>query len=162
MNEKEPIIDRSKWGSGPWDAEPDRVDFEHAGFACLLLRHPRMGHWCGYVGVPSNHAAYGKGYNDVEVDVHGGLTYANQCSGRICHVPSPGMPDDVWWLGFDCAHAGDFSPSSNQFHGAYPWPIEQYDHEASTANPDWRIDKYRTVDWVRGETERLADQLAGK
>ena len=40
------------WGQGPWDDEPDRVDFEHAGFPCLLLRNPRLGQWCGYVAVP--------------------------------------------------------------------------------------------------------------
>lgn len=28
----------------------------------------------------------------------------------ICHLPAPDEPDDVWWFGFDCAHAGDIIP----------------------------------------------------
>ncbi len=30
-------VDKTGWGDGPWNDEPDRVDFHHAGFACLLL-----------------------------------------------------------------------------------------------------------------------------
>lgn len=158
--EKAVLHDRAGWGAGPWDSEPDRVDFEHAGFACLLHRGP-MGQWCGYVGVPATHPAYAKPYSDVDVDVHGGLTYANRCQGAICHVPKPGMSDDVWWLGFDCAHAGDFTPHTNKYHGAYPWPLKPYDHaEAMAAVDRWEVEKYRTVEYVRTETERLAEQLA--
>jgi hypothetical protein len=50
--------------------------------------------------------------------VHGGLTFADSCSdevredgGGICHIPYPGRPADVWWLGFDCAHCDDLSPA---------------------------------------------------
>ncbi len=43
-------IDRSGWGRGPWDAEPDRVEFEHTGLPCLLRRN-RSGHL--YDVVPS-------------------------------------------------------------------------------------------------------------
>jgi hypothetical protein len=47
---------------------------------------------------------------DVLLDVHGGLTYADACHGKICHVPKPGEPDNVWWFGFDCGHCDDLSP----------------------------------------------------
>jgi hypothetical protein len=156
-----PTIDRTEWGAGPWDDEPDRVDFVHAGFACLLHRGP-LGHWCGYVGVPREHPAYGQSYDAADVDVHGGLTYANRCAGAICHVPAPGMPDDVWWLGFDCGHAGDYTPSMGRWWGTgYPFPDAKYDHDvAMAAVEDWTIEKYRTVAYVRAETERLATQLA--
>jgi len=104
-------VDRSKWPAGPWDMEPeDRVDFVHDGFACLMLRNA-VGAWCGYVGVPPGHKWHGVDYEDIPViTVHGGLTYSFECSGSICHVPEPGMPDDVWWLGFDTAHSGDRTP----------------------------------------------------
>jgi hypothetical protein len=109
-------IDKSKWGPGPWQDEPDRVLFEAHGFPCLIVRVPHSGHLCGYVAVPPGHPWHGKGYDDVRTkdgewpDAHGGLTYAGACSGTICHVPKPGEPDDVWWLGFDHAHCGDSSP----------------------------------------------------
>lgn len=103
-------IDRAGWPKGEWDSEPDRVDFIHAGFSCLLHRNT-LGNWCGYVGVPETHPDFGKSYDDVEdVSVHGGLTYADLCREGICHVPQPGMPEKVWWLGFDAAHFNDLVP----------------------------------------------------
>lgn len=137
-------VDRTGWPSGPWDGEPDRVDFVHAGFACFVKRGP-MGAWCGYVGVPETHPAFGKPYDDVNVDVHGGLTYADRCSGELCHVPQPGTPDNVWWLGFDCAHCHDITPATMKYRSQFPASYEE---------------AYRDLSYVRAETERLADQLA--
>lgn len=76
---------------------------------------------------------------DALVDVHGGLTYADECQGRICHVTEDG--DHVWWFGFDCAHGGDLRPTDKYgFNG-----------------PDSR---YRDVSYVEGQCRRLAEQLA--
>ena len=36
----------------------------------------RMGSLCGYLGVPPNHPWYGKSWDGIDCDVHGGLTYA--------------------------------------------------------------------------------------
>lgn len=153
-------IDRKGWAKGPWDDEPDRVEFRTAaGFPALIIRN-HMGALCGYVGLPPGNAARalaetrrdGAGYNNVLVDVHGGLSYADRCSGGICHTPAPGETDDVFWLGFDCGHAGDLMPG----------------HEARMAElgvttalgiPDFRI-IYRDVAYVRAECESLAAQLA--
>jgi hypothetical protein len=157
-------IDKSAWGEGPWHAEPDRAEWEHAGLPCLAVRHSRSGHWCGYAAVPPSHPLHGQPYDAeaVTVDVHGGLTYADRCHGHICHVPKPGAPDDVWWFGFDCAHAGDVSPSYvNQRVGqGYPWPEAPYDHAAAVAADRFDVERYRTLDYVRAETNRLAEQLA--
>ena len=38
-------------------------EFEHAGYKCVVT-FGAMGHRCGYVGIPKNHALYGKGYDD--------------------------------------------------------------------------------------------------
>lgn len=130
--------DKTNWKRGPWDNEPDRVDFIHEGFSCFILRN-NSGNWCGYVGVPNTHRFYGKSYDDPDVSVHGGLTYAAKCAGHICHIPEPGMPDDVWWLGFDTAHAGDTTP-------AYDFGL----HEFST---------YKDMNYVIAQTKSLAEQL---
>lgn len=164
MSTKVVKFDKSAWGVGPWNDEPDRLDFEHAGLSCLLHRGPG-GHWCGYAAVPPAHPLHGKGYSDdaVDVNVHGGLTYASECDGAICHVPKPGEPDNVWWFGFDCAHSGDFSPRHGNYGvgAGYPWPEKAYDHaQAMSAVDDWHVEKYRDVAYVRAETERLAEQLA--
>jgi len=131
-------IDRAGWPSGPWDSEPDRLDFIVAGFSCFVLRN-LQGAWCGYVGVPESHPYFGKDYNDVDVVVHHGLTYAGKCSPPICHVPSAGLPDNVWWLGFDCHHYLDFAPG-----------MARYDRGI-----------YRDIRYARQQTELLAVQLAG-
>ena len=109
--------DRSGWLSGEWDNEPDKIQWQDptTKLPCLMVRNPAGG-WCGYVGVPRNHPAYEKDYDDVAAEVHGDLTYANKCvegprDKSICHIPGEGESDDVWWLGFDCMHSGDIYPA---------------------------------------------------
>ena len=132
-----PDYDKSTWRHGEWDSEPDRMDFIHAGFSCLILRND-IGNWCGYVGVPKEHTCYGKGEEDFLV--HGGITYTSKCKPPICHIPQEGMPDDVWWLGFDTAHLGDMSPckSIHLFPG----------------------DTYKNMQYIINETKSLAEQLS--
>jgi hypothetical protein len=144
--EQERVVDKSSWGPGPWQKEPDRVDFIHAGFACFAKRGP-LGQWCGYVGVPREHPCYANGYDGLDVDVHGGLTYANKCDGPICHVPEPGMPDDVWWLGFDCAHSGDLVPGMNAHRRVTGFPTSDYE-------------TYKDLAYVSAQIRSLAQQLA--
>lgn len=158
-------VDKSAWLRGEWDSEPDKMQWpdEETGLPCLVVRGP-SGALCGYVGVPKSHPFYGVDYSDCSlgrdehycdhapqhyVEVHGGLTFADKCSpgeteGRgICHVATEGE-DEVWWLGFDCAHCDDMMPgrerSSYGFYGG------------ST---------YRHLDYVRGECRNLAKQLVG-
>lgn len=128
---------KSEWSRGPWDQEPDRMEWEHAGFVCLAVRNP-MGAWCGYVGVPPSHKLYGKDYEGIDhlVEVHGGPTYSNKCRPPICHNPKPGEVEDLWWIGFDCAHGGDIIPAISHLAG-----------------------RYRDMDYIREETNRLTDQL---
>ena len=54
----------------------------------------------GYVGVPPGHPWFGKGYNDIDCSVHGGLTYGE-------HKAPTFEPDGYYWVGFDCHHRGD-------------------------------------------------------
>jgi len=131
-------IDRSSWTSGPWDNEPDKINWTDpaTGMACMIVRN-YYGQLCGYVACPEGHPAYGKSYNEVDADVHGGLTYAAACQGHICHVPEPGSPDNVWWLGFDCGHFSDAGPRSDPLFGG----------------------TYRDVAYVTAECTKLAAQL---
>lgn len=130
---------------GPWNDEVNRKNWQHNGLDCMILRHPRALHLCGYVGVPKGHPLHGKGYSelydkDIDLEVHGGLTYSEGCQGHICHQKEGN--DNTWWFGFDCAHAGDRSPGY------------QYDENVST------YERYRDIQYVETETNRLADQLA--
>ena len=92
-------VDKSTWARGPWDDEPDRVDFRHAGLPCLAVRHQDWGHWCGYVAVPKGHPAYGVDPFREDLGISADINYGAACSPPICHVPAPGEPDDVWCRG---------------------------------------------------------------
>jgi hypothetical protein len=136
--------------AGPWDDEPDKAHWvdPETDLDCLIHRNP-LGALCGYVAVPPGHPYYEKDYDDVDVEVHGGLTYADKCregadpSEGICHVPLPGRPEDVWWLGFDCAHLWDLTPGME---------------DLGVTLPD---ETYRDFEYVKAEIEQLAKQLAG-
>lgn len=141
-------IDKSDWGPGQWQDEPDKMQYtdEETGLPCLIVRNPG-GALCGYVGIGRSHPYYGKTYLDIErdIEVHGGLTYSdfcveNQKEHGICHITEPGEEEPLWWFGFDCAHAGDLCPSYV---------------------PSYRFgeDRYRGISYVKREINRLAKQL---
>lgn len=141
-------VDRTGWPEGQWQGEPDKVQWqdEETQLPCLAVRNPHSGAWCGYVGISKQHALYGVNYqNAPNFEVHGGLTFSNFCSpeeseeSRICHIPSPGEPDHVWWFGFDCNHCDDFAPGYRMM--------------------SFRSGTYRTLSYVKAECRSLAKQL---
>lgn len=144
----ENIHSRSKWKSGAWGTEPDRIQWRDPTGRVCLMRRNHMGNWCGYVGVEPGHPWHGKGYGEVDhpehvqgVSIHGGLTYASTCDDDpvrgVCHVPQMGEADHLYWLGFDCAHGGDGTP----------------DRRLGGMNST-----YRDVAYMKKEVENLAGQ----
>lgn len=113
------FIDKSAWGPGPWQDEPDKVQWSDplTGLPCLAVRPKVHGSWCAYVGVAEGHPLFGKeDSEEMPLSVHGGITFTDFCveddkEHGICHVPDPGEPDRVWWLGFDHGHADDYMPA---------------------------------------------------
>lgn len=111
------------------------------GYECIVTRDPRAGYLSGYVAVPDGHPLYGFDHDavpaDLDIEVHGGLTYSAVCdegpsprrrlineARSICHVP-PRPPryapiehatdyraghDRAWWFGFECNHVYDVVP----------------------------------------------------
>ena len=149
--------DKPTWGDGPWQSEPDKIQFvdRATGMPALIVRND-FGALCGYVGVSKGHKAHGMHYDDPllrDINVHGGLTFSGGCSHgdeatMICHVPDKGEPDDIWWLGFDCAHLGDVCPAMDARSKALGIP--------SLSSED---DRYRTVSYVKRHIAKLALQL---
>jgi len=66
----------------------------------LGLKGYEMGYANGYVGVPPGHTWFGKHYDNLDVEAHGGLTYSED------HCPRR-EPDGLWWVGFDVCHFND-------------------------------------------------------
>lgn len=64
----------------------------------------------GYVVLPKGHKYHGKHYDDIDVDIHGGLTFSEEVNEEILeHWGSLLTKEDIgcWIIGFDCAHYGD-------------------------------------------------------
>ena len=105
-----------------------------AGYEAEIIAHP-MGHRCGYVTVPTGHPCEGKDYNDINVSVHGGLTYGN---GAM--------------FGFDCAHLYDkrdesiMSDEFKKIYGSFRYPTAEEG-------------EVRTLEFCIEQCERLAAQL---
>lgn len=57
-------------------------------------------HPTAYVEIPKKHELYGKHYDDIDINVHGGLTYSDD---ELMLVKS-----ESWFIGWDYAHAGDY------------------------------------------------------
>ncbi|MGZ3349144.1 MAG: hypothetical protein ACXU89_09390 [Xanthobacteraceae bacterium] len=133
-------IDKSKWPEGDWTTEPDREIFVTSeGLDAAVLRHPSLGHLCGYVGVPPGHPLHGRAYDEVydiiDPEVHGGLTYSENGLEDLGENPA------AWYFGFDCAHCYDVSPGMLKY-GAHP---------AAT---------YRTFSYVKRQIAALSKQIA--
>jgi len=153
-----------------WETEPDRVDFEHAGYPCMILRSPVTGALCGYVGVGKEHPLYEKDYSTfydegIKINVHGGLTYSDKCNGHICHEPKPGQSDNIWWLGFDCAHACDVSPAMLEVRTlarktGFKSPLGLSDEQIDEMYE--QMETYKNIAYVTEECKNLAEQCKAK
>lgn len=170
--------EKMAWGPGPWHFEDDKYQWPDklTGMPCLAVRS-HFGSWCGYVGVTAEHPLYGiahnecakkpqctptdDGYFDCDhttqqiLEVHGGLTFSGPCKQTedpargVCHVPAPGEPVDVWWLGYDCGHYLDVQPGLNALS-----------RSLGGSGGVFSAGSYKTLTYVQAECATLCDQLA--
>ena len=138
----------------PWEGEPDRAEWEDesTGLQGRIVRNEITYTLCGYVGVTSttNPDLIGVHYDHLNLAddyrPHGGFTYSG--GGGGVHG------GNVYWFGFDTAHADDFLPGifikmrmvggvdgRKLFHGI---PTENY----------------RTWEFVDAEIRKVMDGLA--
>ncbi|CAB3952786.1 hypothetical protein [Achromobacter piechaudii] len=146
-----------------YDVEKDWITA--AGFRAVVIMI-KDSHRCGYVGVSPDHPLFDAEYSkpcaaltrpaddesigkrsplallcvagdesrmqspEIVFDVHGGVTY----SGNSDTYP---VQSELWWFGFDCAHAGD------QSHGGITGVM-------------------RDLDYCVAECESLAAQIVAK
>lgn len=145
-------IDKSAWGSGPWQDEPDFFEWRSAApphFWCQINRNEAGGVFCGYVAVPPGHPAHGKdtGEIDVDVDVHGGITFTSEAV------------NGGWAVGFDCGHGFDLQPALDARVKLLTGTAFSDSMNAIDDIPELRT-TYKTLAFVRAEVESLARQLA--
>jgi hypothetical protein len=159
-------VDRSGWEDGPWNDEPDRVEWTtRVGLPGLALRQATHGAWCGYAAIGAHHPLFHVGYDactsplcderyscqhrpDSVLRAHGGLTFSGTLNTEI----STSGDNELWWLGFDCCHYTDYQPGWSALMRA-----------VNAACGVERIPsfhgRYRTLAYVREEVEDLAAQL---
>lgn len=156
INKTDPELKKSL-PPGPWQDEPDHFLYldSASGYFCEIKRVSRLsscGWLCGYVYIPSDHPFIESLLNVVDdknflpkrvkdclmgelftrFSVHGGTTKMEESSSVL-------VPDNMWVIGFDCAHAKDLIPSD--------------------INPDLENEVYRDFNFVKSEVDSLAKQL---
>lgn len=132
---------RNQLKPGIWDADldahpEDSYEFYSHGYKCKVTRNDSYA-YCGYVIISKEHP-YFKDGDDANVQVHGGITYA----------------DDNGTFGFDCLHWGDLSPLQQtiecQFNniplkfGLHYWTFEE-----AMAEVENMAKQFRDADIIR-------------
>lgn len=166
------------WGYGEWVEEPDVVLFKHKGLVCVVWRktdpwkvedcrqymkvykaltpEPRIpfpisifgGGLNGYVRLPKGHPWRKGDYDDMDCDVHGGITFKDEMFGSH-------------YIGFDCAHARDLVPSS-VYLDAYIKQKMTQEHPGVAEriyNSPIFEKVYKNINYVMSECRSLADQV---
>jgi hypothetical protein len=132
----------------------ERMWFTESGYRAIVIFND-TGHRCGYIEIPRSHPCYEKEYSDIDVNVHGGLTF----SAYNKEMPYD-SPEGFWVLGFDCIHSSDsndleaYERYSNM--GYIPKIQEDISHIFNMIFSDGIV---RTLDFVVAECESLATQL---
>jgi hypothetical protein len=120
--------------NGPWDKEPDYVEWITDCGLKAVIRRVNLGTLCGYAVFDMCEKEYYSSFNldDLYMDCHGGPTYFDRMI--------PGQQrceENVVVVGFDCAHYGDLIPSLQSILKA-------------------DVSEYKNIEFVRNECERLA------
>jgi hypothetical protein len=166
----EGIIDRTGWGNGGWDGEPDREQWAdpETGYPCLLVRLD-TGALAGYVGVYPVHPAYGEDL--AGLPGYQGITWFGSDEAHWleplpirddAHVDLDDpksvveivkLPEHPWFFGFDCDHGGDLAPQVAATWARTPglkWAAANMVNESS----------YKTVAFVKNVCAEIAMALA--
>lgn len=131
--------------------------FEYKGFPCVVVMQA-MGFRTGYVGIPKGHKLFGTDYNDIYIDCHGGLTYAD-------NYLVDQEDEDVWWIGYDCGHYGDGHDvdTCKELFKDYPETIKQI-----TLMQDIDIygilcdEKARSLEYCEEQCKNIVEQIINK
>jgi len=139
------------YGYGEWIEEPDQVFFEYRGMKCKILRCEHTGNLCGYICVNGNHPFTHLDLAlDIPIDTHGGITYAQN-------------EEDGYWIGFDCAHCGDFCPGIVKSYEYMNQILRDITPESNIFDRMMRRfsedRQYKNIQFCIDECKRMVDQF---
>ena len=103
---------------------------------CLGLLYYIMNlgsHPTAYVKIPENHKYYKKDICEIDVNVHGGITY----SGNHLYIEN-NQKIEGWFIGWDYAHWGDYMGYEEKFPmklrtGGKKWTVKEIYKEVREA-----------------------------
>jgi len=112
----------------------DKKEMKYKGITYLIKQNPRMGFYLAYIKLPTESKLTKKDYDDIDLDVHGGLTFKETFTGKE-------TPEDNWWgftkgtwIGWDYGHAGDFIYGDFDFGlGEKRWEYKEVESEIKQA-----------------------------
>lgn len=99
-------------------------------------------HPTAYVKVHSNHPFYNKFYGDIDIEVHGGLTYSEK---ELNILPKK---ENEWFLGWDYAHYNDYF----EYEGNIPISLRTYGKKWTTE--EIRADVYNVCKQLKEAYDR--------
>lgn len=143
-------MDKKLWGPGPWQDEPDMLEFTHKSHDCVLIRN-NGGAWCGYAQIPEGHPWHEDlGILDERIDVHGGVTYQGNRMG-----------DGRYFVGFDCAHWQDLTPGyaaaiNLLSDGPFKKMQTQMNEILERKNEE---NTYRDIEFAKGECIKMVEEI---
>lgn len=143
-------IDRSSWGSGPWDNEPDFHVVRYRGYKIVLSRS-NLGNWRAYIGVPLKSKWARKEYYD-QINVVGGVTWSET------ELPWGESEEGMFYIGFDYAHSNDFIPGLPLVNSRFNELREKFLDLYPLFVPFDKRD-YKTMKYVIQEMKRVVKKI---
>lgn len=138
-----------EFGYGEWLEEPDAIEFFYKETRCAILRSP-CGNLNGYINVDKAHPWFEKEFLEIDVEVHGGLSFSD-------------FMEEEYWVGFDCGHSNDVCPAVEkvlkQREEEMDNPLKNLDNEFKEALERLRHRTYKNIAYVKSECEHLVDQM---
>lgn len=165
------VNNMQNWGEGPWLKEPGMeavVEYNYKGFECLLRRSPVSGAWLAYVAIPLD-SKWSNSILSDDLKVHGGITW-NYSGLPFSHSKE----ENKHWLGFDCAHYGDYWPryralmkSTAEIARFEDIPeVKQFSDLITSfrkpTSPREEGEVYRTLSFAKTQLRKLINQIEDK
>lgn len=120
---------------------------------CMVSLVP-LSHRCGYVGIPPSHPWFRISYEELPINIHGGLTYSsmNEYRDEQCGVVG------LYWVGFDCNHAGDSNVNEVNPHG-HIWTLDEVGIETNSMAD--QVDNAKDIIefWLSKRMEKVSDLI---
>lgn len=99
----------------------DKGDYKGFNYAIVSYgTHP-----CCYVFLPKGHKYYGREYDEIDINCHGGLTYSGD--DLYCN---PVCITDTWIIGWDYAHCDDYTGYfEDEYNNLKKWTTKEMQQE---------------------------------